>query len=119
MSVRRSLIFLAILVVSLPVCAFGVNASQLMRARQPDQNLRFYRTASGDVALFVTGIGKIESESVTDLSFTQIARVAEVMVQPGDAVMAGDVLVVLVHNTEQMAYERAVLNLQLAELEKQ
>jgi HlyD family secretion protein len=90
-----------------------------MRARQPDQNLHFYRAAPGDVAVFVTGIGKIEAESVTDLSFSRVARVAEVFVQPGDAVMAGDVLAVLAHDNEQMTYDRAVLNLQLAELQKQ
>ncbi len=119
MSVRRSLIFLTILTLSLPVCVFGVNAAQLMSARQPDQNLRFYAVAQGDVALFVTGIGKIDAESVTDLSFTRVARVADVMVRPGDAVIAGDVLAVLAHDNEQVAYDRAVLNLQLAELKKQ
>ncbi len=71
------------------------------------------------MALFVTGIGKIDAESVTDLSFTRVARVAEVMVQPGDEVMSGDVLAVLAHDIEQVAYDRAVLNLQLAELKKQ
>lgn len=119
MSVRRTLIFLTFLVLLLPVCAFGVNAAQLMRARQPDQNLHFYTAAQGDVALFVTGIGKIDAEFVTDLSFKQVARVAEVMVQPGDTVRAGDVLAVLVHDNEQMNYDRAVLNLQLAQLQKQ
>ena len=119
MSVRRSLIFLTTLILLLPLCAFGVNAAQLMRARQPNQNLRFYTAAAGDVALFVTGIGKIEAESVTDLSFRRVARVSEVMVNSGEAVVAGDVLAVLVHDNEQVAYDRAVLNLQLAELQKQ
>jgi RND family efflux transporter MFP subunit len=119
MSVRRTLIFLTFLMLLLPVCAFGVNAAQLIRARQPDQNLHFYVATPGDVALFVTGIGKIDAASVTDLSFKQVARVAEVMVQPGDTVMAGDVLAVLAHDDEQMAYDRAVLNLQLANLQKQ
>src|SRR4026209_2220872 len=41
------------------------------------------------------------------------------MVQPGDVVMAGDVLAVLAHDNEQMVYDRATLNLQLAELQKQ
>ncbi|MEP6985844.1 MAG: efflux RND transporter periplasmic adaptor subunit [Chloroflexota bacterium] len=119
MSVRRTLIFLTFLVLLLPVCAFGINAAQLMRARQPDQNLHFYTAAQGDVTLFVTGIGKIDAESVTDLSFKQVARVAEVMVQPGDVVKVGDVLAVLAHDNEQMNYDRAVLNLQLAQLQKQ
>ncbi len=119
MSVRRSLIFLTILVLTLPICAFGVNAAQLMQAREPDQNLRFYVASQGDVQLFVTGIGKIEAESVADLSFTRVAKVADVLVQQGDAVLKGDVLATLVHDNEQLAYDRAVLNLQLAELQKQ
>ena len=98
MSVRRTLIFLTILVLLLPVCAFGVSAAQLMRARKPDENLHFYTVAQGDVALFVTGIGKIDAASVTDLSFKQVARVAQVMVQPGDTVRAGDVIAVLAHD---------------------
>lgn len=119
MAVRRSLIFLTFLILVLPVCAFGVNAAQLMGARQPNQDLRFYTVAPGDVALFVTGLGKIEAESVIDLSFRRVARVSEVLVNAGDAVIAGDILAVLAHDNEQMAYDRAVLNLQLAELQKQ
>ncbi len=119
MSVRRSLIFLTILVLTLPICAFGVNAAQLMQAREPDQNLRFYVASYGDVALFVTGIGKIEAESVADLSFMRIAKVEDVLVQQGDTVQKGDVLATLVHDNEQLAYDRAALNLQLAELQKQ
>ncbi len=119
MSVRRSLIFLTILVLTLPICAFGVSAAQLMGGREPDQNLRFYSVAQGDVALFVTGIGKIEAEAVADLSFTRIAKVADVLVQQGDAVLKGDVLATLVHDNEQLVYDRAVLNLQLTELQKQ
>ena len=119
MSVRRSLIFLTILVLTLPICAFGVNAAQLMQAREPDQNLRFYMAAQGKVELFVTGIGKIEAESVADLSFKRIAKVSEVLVQQGDAVLKGDILAILVHDNEQLAYDSAVLNLRLAELQKQ
>ncbi|MBI1280242.1 MAG: efflux RND transporter periplasmic adaptor subunit [Anaerolineaceae bacterium] len=119
MSVRRSLIFLTILVLTLPICIFGVSATQLMQAREPDQNLRFYVAAQGDVRLFVTGIGKIEAASVADLSFTRIGKVAEVFVQQGDTVQKGDVLATLVQDNEQLAYDRAVLNLQLAELQKQ
>jgi len=119
MSVRRSLIFLSLLVLTLPICIFGVSASQLMQAREPDQNLRFYVTSQGDVTLFVTGIGKIEAESVANLSFMRIAKVADVFVQQGDFVQKGDVLATLVHDNEQVVYDRAVLNLQLAELQKQ
>lgn len=119
MSVRRSLIFLTFLVLGIPICAFGVNAAQLMRTREPDQNLRFYTVQQGNVTLFVTGIGKIEAESVANLSFTRIANVSEVMVQPGDMVQKGDVLATLDHQDEQLAYDRAVLSLKLAELQRQ
>ncbi len=119
MAVRRSLIFLTLLVILLPICVFNVSAAQLMNARQPVQNLRFYTARAGDVALFVTGIGKVEAESVATLSFTRIARVADIYVQPGDSVMAGDVLAALVQDDEQLTYERALLNLQLAKLQFQ
>lgn len=119
MAVRRTLIFLTILVVLLPLCAFSASASQLMSARQPIQSLRFYTAALDDVALFITGIGKVEAESVASLSFTRVARVADVLVQPGDLVVSGDVLATLVQDDEQLTYDRTVLNLQLAELQRQ
>ena len=119
MAVRRTLIFLAILVIVMPICAFSANATQLMSAREPAQNLRFYTASSGDVTLYVTGIGKVEAKSVASLSFTNVARVADVLVQQGDMVAAGDVLATLVNDDEQLVYDRAVLNLQLAELQRQ
>ncbi len=119
MSVRRSLIFLTFLVLVVPVCAFGANAAQLMRTREPDQNLRFYTVVQGNVSLFVTGIGRIEAESVVNLRFMRVANVSEVMVQPGDVVQKGDVLATLDHENEQLAYDRAVLSLKLAQLQRQ
>jgi len=90
-----------------------------MSAREPAQNLRFYTASTGDVTLYVTGLGKVEAKAVASLSFTNVARVADVLVQTGDMVAAGDVLATLVNNDEQLAYDRAVLNLQLAELQRQ
>lgn len=119
MAVRRSLIFLTFLVILLPICVFSASATQLMNARQPIQNLRFYTAGAGDVALYVTGIGKVEAESVASLSFTRIARVADIYVKQGDSVIAGDVLATLVQDDEQLTYERSLLNLQLAELQLQ
>lgn len=119
MSVRRSLIFLTFLILVIPICAFGASAFQLARTREPDQNLRFYTVQKGDVTLFVTGIGRIEAESVASLSFTRVANVSEVMIQPGDVVQKGDVLAALDHQNEQLAYDRAVLGLKLAELQRQ
>ncbi len=119
MSVRRSLVFLSTLVLLLPVCAFGVSAAQLMSTRQPNQNLRFQTVGVGDVELFVTGIGKVEAASAADLSFARVARIVQVFVQPGDSVGTGDVLVALASDSEQLAYDRAVLNLRLAELQQQ
>jgi HlyD family secretion protein len=119
MSVRRSLIFLTFLILVIPIFAFGASAFELARTRPPDQNLRFYTLEQGDVTLFVTGIGGIEAESVANLSFTRLANVSEVMVQPGDVVQKGDVLAALDQQNEQLAYDRAVLNLKLAELQRQ
>ncbi len=118
MSVRRSLIVLAFLMVTLPLCAFYSRASQLTQS-QPETNLQFYAVRSGSVELNVTGIGRIEAEAVADLSFTRTGRVAEVLVQAGDSVQAGEPLLRLSNDAEQIAYDRAVLSLQLADLQKQ
>lgn len=119
MSVRRSLIVLLLLFSIMPICAFGVNAALLIRGREPAQNLRFYSVGQGDVSVFITGIGKVEAESVANLSFVRPGRVTEVVAQPGDMVAAGDILAKLASDDEQIAYDRALLGLQLAELQKQ
>jgi len=118
MSVRRSLMVLAILMLVVPALVFAARARQIQNAK-PDQNLQFYAVAQGSVDVAVTAIGRVEAEATARLRFMEAGRVAEVLVQAGDIVRAGDVLARLESNDEQIALERAQLSLQLAELEKE
>ncbi|MBZ0284924.1 MAG: efflux RND transporter periplasmic adaptor subunit [Anaerolineae bacterium] len=118
MSVRRSLVVLAVFMFAVPALVFAARARQLQNAK-PDQNLQFYAVAQSRVDVAVTAIGSVEAEAVASLSFMGSGRVAEVLVEAGDAVAAGDVLARLVSDNEQIALARAQLGLQLAELQKE
>ncbi len=118
MSARRSLIMLAIIVLLMPVCAFSVTAAQMMRNRAPAQNFQFYAVQQGDVKVYVTGIGTVEADSVANLTFSRPGRVLEIIVQEGDYVSSGDLLVRLENTSETLSYERALLSLKLAELQR-
>lgn len=119
MSVRRSLVVLAFLTVAIPFVAFGWRANQIQSASASDANLQYYTVQLGNLDVVVTAIGTIEAQAVANLSFTQAGRVVELLVQPGDSVKAGDVLARQGIEREQIAYDSALLSLQLAELQKQ
>jgi HlyD family secretion protein len=118
MSVRRSLLVLATLMLALPFVVFSWRTSQLQR-RDSGQNLQYYTVGRGDLDVAVTSIGTVEAEAVVNMSFNRAGRVNEVLVQLGDFVQAGDVLAKQISETEQLAVDQAALSLQLAELRKQ
>jgi HlyD family secretion protein len=118
MSVRRSLILLALLTFSLPLVVFGLRAQQ-SEVESLTSNLQLYTVQHGDLDVVITLIGTVEAESIVHPGFTSAGRVAEVLVNPGDQVAAGDVLVRLANDSQRIAYERALLGLQMAELELQ
>lgn len=118
MSVRRSLIILTLLFFLLPALVFSAQANRL-QAGKLDQNLVFYVVQPGTVNVAVNAIGSVDASASANLSFTRSGRVAEVLVQPGDVVAAGDVLARLSSEDEQLTYERALQSLQLAQLQKE
>jgi len=118
MSVRRSLVVLVVLTLALPLIVFSVRANQAQNGAA-SRNLQYYTVQTGSLDVSVTAIGTIESQAVASLSFTEAGRVAEVLAQPGDTVFAGDVLARQASDNEQIAYDRATLAVQLAELRKQ
>ena len=119
MSVRRSLIVLTVLVLVLPTIAFSLRANQINRANRAAPNLQFYTVERGTLENTVSALGTIEAEAVARLSFTAPGRVAEVLVKPGDYVLAGDVLVRQADVSQRNAYEQALLALQTAQLRQE
>lgn len=118
MSVRRTLVVLTFLSMGLPFLVFSSQAN-MAQNRESRRNLQYYTVQHGSIDVAVTAIGAIESLSTASLSFMQPGRVTEVLVQPGDSVMAGDLLAQQANATEQIEYDRALLAVQLAELQKQ
>jgi HlyD family secretion protein len=120
MSVRRSLIVLAILALALPVIVSVVSANQAAteqaQRQQAVANLERYTVEPGRVELSVSARGGIASEEVSDLSLTMGGQIASVYVAEGDYVLAGEPLVMLANETEQISYTRAIINLEIAHL---
>jgi HlyD family secretion protein len=118
MSVRRSLIVLALVTLVVPALLFSSRASQI-QSQDASSNLQLHTVQRGDLEVTVTLLGAVEAEQVVHPGFTAGGRVAEVLVSPGDSVLAGGILVRLVNDSQRIAYDQAVLALEMAELEIQ
>jgi HlyD family secretion protein len=118
MSVRRSLIVLAAIALLLPVVVSVVNANQAVSEQASRQatisNLETYTVQPGHAELTVSALGAVEADEVTDLSFTVSGRVESIFVAEGDYVLAGDPILMLENEAEQIAYSQAILNLEIA-----
>jgi HlyD family secretion protein len=121
MGVRRSLVVLTIATVGLPVAVLSSRANEVVVQAQTEQqrleSLQLHRVGRGRVEVTVSALGEVEADEVVGLSFLSGGRVAELLVQEGDYVLAGDELVRLENEAERVAYEQALRNLELAELQ--
>ncbi len=77
-----------------------------------------YTVTRGDVEVTVTAIGTVEADQVTRLSFTSAGRIVALPFEVGDSVRAGDVLAQLNDEPQRIAYEQALLALELAQVQK-
>lgn len=119
MSVRRSLIVLALLMISAPVLAFSMSARRAEREAEEASSQTFttYQVGQGRVESVVTAIGTIEADQVVNLGFLTAGRVNELFVEQGQFVFAGEPLVKLNDENQRIAYDQAVLGLERAQLE--
>ncbi|MBC8100692.1 MAG: efflux RND transporter periplasmic adaptor subunit [Armatimonadetes bacterium] len=119
MSVRRSLLLLTILMIALPIAVFARGSSQ--REQQdttPDiAQIETYIVGRGDVEQIVSAIGAISPDQTVSLSFLVPGRVAELYVQPGDYLFAGESLVRLDNATQVIARDQALLALDKAQVQ--
>lgn len=118
MSVRGSLIFLSFLTLATPVAALGTMAYLEAQAAETtaDTSIEFHTVQRGSVEVTVSAVGTIEAEETVNLAFTIPGRVSEVFVQVGDYMLAGDPLIQLDSDSQQVAYDQAVVALQQAQL---
>lgn len=118
MSVRRSLIFMLVLIVVLPAAAFTLRANP-PQAAQPQRQLQEYTVGLGDVAVSVTAVGRIEPDQTIRLSFPTGGRITALRFEVGDQVVAGDLLAEIENEPQQIALAQADLALMMAQMQKE
>jgi HlyD family secretion protein len=120
MSVRRSIIILALLMLLSPVLIFALRAQQMSAQQQVGDPLAQYEqyvVTTGRVEAVVSAVGAVEADQVIELSFRAPGRVQDVLVRSGDYVFAGEPLVQLDDETQQAAYDQAVLVVERAQIQ--
>ncbi|MEO1667925.1 MAG: efflux RND transporter periplasmic adaptor subunit [Chloroflexota bacterium] len=127
MPIRRSLIFFALLALGVPFAFFALQAFGPPQqggasggrggGGGSDENFSFFVVETGEVEAVVSAVGEIEADETVDISYTTGGRIAEVFVKETDYILEGDLLMRLENNNQRIAYDQAVLNLELAELE--
>lgn len=118
MSVIRSLVVMLILAILVPLTASFLAAGQAMREQVGEQtrlqNLERYTVQRGEVQRTVSALGSIMAEEVVNMSFQSSGQVAEVLVETGDYVAAGDIVARLTNETQRIDYQQAQLALERA-----
>jgi HlyD family secretion protein len=117
MSVRRSLLVLALLMIALPTGVFWSSINSAAEAENQLANLQVHTIERGTVEVLVAAIGQIEASQVARLSFPTSGRLAEVFVERDNRVNAGDPLARLENDAQRIAYQQTLLAFQRAELE--
>ncbi len=120
MPIRRTLIVFAVVAVVVPLAFFFMQSNRPPGGggRPGDQpSYEFFIVENGDVAEVVSAVGEIEADETVDLSFTVGGRIAEVFVKETDYIAEGNLLMRVENDTERIAYDEAVLNLERQEID--
>lgn len=126
MSVKRSLFLLTLLALAVPAAIGVIDSAQSSpapaQAQQqtiviPSSETNTSQTQASTT--MISALGTIEANQVAQASFLVSGTVAEVLVESGDTVNAGDVIARLDSLAAQVAYDQAALNLERAKLNQQ
>jgi len=113
---KRKTLYVVLGIILVAAVAGGlVWRSRQQSARAAREDLRSAVVERGDMLVTVSASGHIEPVSQADLSFEASGQVAEVPVEVGDQVQAGDVLVELEAERPALEADRARANLAAAE----
>jgi HlyD family secretion protein len=111
---------MTIATLGLPVAVYSAQTQQQQQqaaaVAAEVQSLIFHTVARGDVDLTISAVGAIDVDQVANLSFTNQGRVVEILVEQGQVVRSGDPLIRLDSRNAQIAYDRAELAVQNAQL---
>lgn len=116
---RRAITIVAILAAIVGGSLFGYQIfSEKGAAQEPD--FETYVVGRGNIVSTVSATGSIEPERQVELAFKSAGRVAEVLVEEGDTVTAGQILARLETTDLELALAQAEANLRinLARLEQ-
>ncbi|MCL4256249.1 MAG: efflux RND transporter periplasmic adaptor subunit, partial [Anaerolineae bacterium] len=86
MSVRKSLFFLSLFLIGIPMLLLLQTQSPRASSENPLDNIQIYTVGTGDVEFVVSAVGQIEADQVVNLSLLTGGRVAEIFVMQGDFV---------------------------------
>ncbi len=111
---RRLLIALLVLAVVGGLSWVGYQATAAEK-EPPPPDYEIYTVGEGDIAATVTSTGSVEAAAEVNLVFRSSGAVAELNVQPGDQVTAGQVLARLDSQDLLLAQRQAEVGLRLAE----
>jgi len=126
MPIRRTLIFYAVVVIAAPIAWFYLQANPgaVGGGGAPGGGgggntpaFQYHVVQRGEVISVVSAVGEIEADEIVDMSFTVPGRVSEVFVSEMDYVEAGDLLMRVENDDQRIAYDQAVLNLEIAEID--
>jgi HlyD family secretion protein len=127
MSALRSLLrdrrVVVVVLVVVALLAAGGGSYYYYTQRQQAQTVNGEETIQtatvrrGDLVMAASGAGTLVPSAEVELSFASGGRVAEVLVEVGDHVQAGDVLARLEDTDAQAQVAQAEINLRLAELQ--
>lgn len=106
-----------ILLVVLVVAAAVVVPKMMQSDSTQAVSVSSYTVGRGDVAVTITGSGMLEVKDTLDVMLPEGVEVEEVLVEQGDMVQAGDMLLTL--DQDSLTYRAAELSAQLATLDQQ
>jgi HlyD family secretion protein len=100
---RRTILYVILAAAVIVAAVVGVGVLRTRQAASSEDETRSAVVERGTLLVAVSASGNIEPEARVDLVFSSSGRVAEVPVEVGDVVTAGDVLARL--DTEQLALQ--------------
>lgn len=113
----RKTVYVLVGIIVVVAAAGALFWRSLEQSRQATEDLRSAVVERGDMLVIVSASGRVRPAESTDLSFATPGRVAQVLVDIGDSVQAGDVVARL--DTERLGLELQLAQASLAAAEAQ